>query len=237
LTSATSNYTRLAAAIVIAAVVIGAGIAASSYLESPTTVTRISTIVTTTTSTASVTDTVPLESCNNPVWSANNSSANEDVPVLLMQPESTALICVTYQSAWAGNASEYRSQDLVNGTYQFGIQISKEHCEVSEAGTSCTSTVSHAFKISAIPSTVQPSPATNYITIIYTISSLSNSTGFYDGSAPFDDCNSMPMAVGYAASQVNASDFAPRITPQCIFLPFTPSYVSVGGINVTYIDF
>lgn len=47
----------------------------------------------------------------------------------------------------------------------------------------------------------------NYVTIVYIITALGNSTGFYSESAPWTGCFGMPMAVGYSASQVNASDF------------------------------
>jgi hypothetical protein len=78
---------------------------------------------------------------------------------------------------------------------------------------------------------------TDYVTVVYMVDSLSNSTGFYDGSAPFRYCDAMPMAVGYTASQVNASDFAPRLLNSCPEVPFAPSSVSVGGMGVTWIAF
>jgi hypothetical protein len=149
-----------------------------------------------------------------------------------MQPDETAFICVTYQSAWQGNSSRYSNQYLANGTYQFAMAISKEHCATRG---SCNSTLSHSFVVSGFPSSIQPSAATDYVTVVYTVTALSNSTGFYDSSAPFDYCVGMPMAVGYAASEVGSSDFAPRVLPPCPFLQFTPFSVSVGGMYVIYL--
>jgi hypothetical protein len=210
--------------------VIGAGIFASSYLGTATTVTRTSTIAETIASGLA-------QVCSEQVWNTNSSSTNAELPVLLMQPQSTAYVCVTYQSEWQGNATQHRNGPFANGTYQFALHITNEHCTTSATETSCAgATFSNSFIISA-PFSFQPSAATDYVTVAFTISSLGNSTGFYDGSAPFDGCNAMPMAVGYSASQVNASDFAPRVTPSCLIQAFSPSSVSVGGMNVTYIAF
>ena len=77
--------------------------------------------------------------------------------------------------------------------------------------------------ISAHLSSIQPSAATNCINAVYEVSSLSNSTGFHDGSAPFGHCSAMPMGVGYTATQVNASVFGLRQITSCHFLSFIPS--------------
>ena len=193
------------------------------------------------TSTVTVTTTTGLiQPCSDQVWSANSSSTNADIPVLLMQPESTAFICVTYQSAWRGNPSTYQNLSLVFQSYQFGLSISREQCVTSGGGTACTQNISHSFIISAIPSSIELSGTTDYVTVIYTVNSLSGSTGFYDNSAPYEYCGAMPMAVGYAATQVNASDFPDYTFPAsipCAFSAFTPASVSVGGMNATYIAF
>lgn len=226
----TRNFPHLAVAIVVAGVVIGAGIFATSYLGMVVTVTR--------TSTTTLTSTALIQPCSDKVWSTNSSSTNFNVPVLLMQPESTAFICVTYQSIWEGNSSQYQSLFSGIGSYQFGLSISKEQCATSGGTTSCTANISHSFMVSASPNSIQVSGITDYATVIYTVNSLSNSTGFYDNSAPYlASCISMPMAVGFAASQVNASDFAPRVIPGCPIQMFSPSSVSVGGMNVTYTAF
>jgi hypothetical protein len=232
------DFTRLATAIIVAALVIGAGIAGSAYLRAPTTVTETSTTTSVTTSTTTeVVTTGPSQGCNEGVYNALTSLTLENVPVLLMEPNSTGLVCVTYRSEWQGNSSQYNSQYFVNDTYQFGLSISEKDCGTSGGGTGCSPNVSHSFVISASPSSIRPSPTTDYVSVVYTVTALSNSTGFYDRSAPYDYCIGMPMAVGYSASQVNASDFAPIVVPPCPLLPFVPVGVSVSGMNVEYIPF
>jgi hypothetical protein len=91
--------------------------------------------------------------------------------------------------------------------------------------------------VSASPGSIQPSSTTDYVSVVYTVRALANSTGFYDRSAPYDYCIGMPMAVGYSASQVNSSDFDPIVQPPCALLPFGPVGVSVGGMGVVYVPF
>jgi hypothetical protein len=224
-----SDYARLAAAVVMAAVVIGAAIIASSYLGTATTVTKTVT-------------TGLILPCSDQVWSTS-SSYDSAVPVLLMRPGSTAFICVTYQSAWEGNSSQYTSQD---GKFDhvFSLYITTNQCVSGATENGCTGgwtpTISHSFRIEGSPDLIQPTPDTNYVTVVYTVTALSNATGFYDNSAPYGYCGAMPMAVGYAASQVNASDFPGYLLPWyllCIYVLFTPTSVSVGGMNVTYVAF
>jgi len=257
------NLVGLGLAVVVAGVIIGAGIAAS-YLDTEITVTvtsyptetatafsaQASTAYPTETSTAystqastpysTASETVTIGTpppCNENVYNTKTVLTMENVPVLLMQPGSTASICVTYQSAWQGNSSEYNKLGFGNGTYGFSLSIGKERCETSAGETSCTEIVSNSFIITANPGSIQPSPTTNYVAVVYTVASLANSTGFYDRSAPYEYCIGMPMAVGYSASQVNSSDFSPIVIPPCPLLQFAAVGVSVGGIDVMYIPF
>ncbi len=188
-------------------------------------------------STRTVTQTeTQIEPCNGQlVWSVNSNLTG--VPVLLMQPNSTAYVCVTYQSSWHGDPASFPSQPFANDTYRFGLTITKEQCTTAAGVTACTGTASHSFVISAFPSSIKPTGSTNFISVLYTITALGNSTGFYDDSAPFEYCEGMPMAVGYAASQVNASDFAPRIIHPCAIQFFPPYSVSVTGMSFAYIHF
>ncbi len=222
------SYTRIAIAVVVAAVVIGAGIVASMYLAA------------TATSTGTVTVGPSLARlCNEQVWSAGSSQSNGEVPVLLMQPLSTAYVCVTYQSEWQGSANQYHSEYTSGGTDQLGLYMSPGHCMMVAVGSngesvSCAAGAPNPFMTSG-PFSFQPSAATDYVTVVFTVSSLGNSTGFYD-YAPSNSCGSMPMAVGYTASQLNASDFGPRVQPQgCMPLALEPSSVSVGGMSVAHV--
>jgi hypothetical protein len=234
---AAKSFGRLAIAVVLAAIVIGASIFTSSYFFiGNRTVT--STDVETTTITASATETQML-SCtgDQQVWNSTSSTDANDVPVLLMRPDSTGFICITYRSFWAGNASQFAHQFFVNGTFDFGLLIGKEHCSALSGGTGCITILSRSFIIGAFPSSIRPTVDTDYVTVVYAVTARSNSTGFYDDSAPYGYCQSMPMAVGYSASQVNASDFAPPTLAPCPFLPFAPFSVSIVGMNSTYIRF
>ena len=67
---------------------------------------------------------------------------------------------------------------------------------------------------------------------MYAITALSNSTGFYDSFSPIGS----PVAVGYKAPQVNASDFpyAGLVHPTAVGA-FTPIAAAVTGMNVTYL--
>jgi hypothetical protein len=225
------NYARLAATVVVTAVVIGAGTIASSYFRSGAKVTKTGT-------------SGPIMPCSDQVWNASNSGINSTVPVLLMRPESTAYICVTYQSRWGGNSSLYASQGREGIAYKFSLFIGTYHCVSGAADAGCTegwtSSVSRSFEVAAFPDWILLTPYTDHITVVYTVRALSNSAGFYDNSAPYGYCGAMPMAVGFSPSMANASDFPGYHLPwalHCLISTFTPSAVSVGGMNMTYITF
>jgi hypothetical protein len=205
--------------ILIMAVVIGGGIIASMYLG------------TTTTGTMTI-DPSLAQQCNEQVWSASSRPNSTDVPVLLMQPLSTAYVCVTYQSGWQGNSNQYRTEYTTAWSEQFNFSIFQGQCTLTPVPSiSCVST---PFAVGNPPS-FQVSASTDYVTVVFTVSSLGNSTGFYYYQ-PSDSCDSMPMAVGHAASQVNGSDFDVLVQSQgCMPLAFAPWSVSVGGMSVTYV--
>jgi hypothetical protein len=152
-----------------------------------------------------------------------------------MQPGSTATFCVTYQSEWQGNSTRYAADLFYKGASSFGVSISKEQCGAT-ATTGCSGVLSYSFVTSAFPSLFQPSAGTDYVTVVYTVRSMSNSTGFYDNAVPSGDCASWPMAIGYTASQVNSSDFTLGLSASCI-PEFLWISTSVSGMNVTYIPF
>ncbi len=169
------------------------------------------------------------------VWTVNSSSSL--VPVLLMQPNTTAYACVTYQTWWKGNPNyNFTGSGQPSGTYQFyPFSVANEECTTSGGGVACSPNVSHAFRISAFPPSVNLTVYTDYVNVIYAITSLDNSTGYYSNSVPYEYCTSMPMAVGHPASDVNGSDFGPLLSPDCLFLPLSPVSVSVSGMGVVYL--
>jgi hypothetical protein len=217
---------------IIAAILTGA-ILVAAFLISPI-LQPSKTLITTSTVTTTVSK---LEPCAGQlVWNVNNS-AIDSVPVLLMQPGSTTYICVTYQSSWQGDATKFQQSAVsANDAYEFGLGIGKEHCTAGAQGSfDCTSAISHSFVIQVYPSSIQYTAATDYVSVLYTVTALGNSTGFYDSSAPFQYCYGMPLAVGYTSSQVNGSDFAPRLVHSCPFLFFTPKEVSVAGMSFLHV--
>jgi hypothetical protein len=150
-----------------------------------------------------------------------------------MQPNATAYVCVTYQSQWQADPSKFlQGQPPYNDTFDFSLGVSIEHCFSGPQNSfGCSSTASHSFTVQAYPSSIQPAASMNYVSVLYVFTALANSTGFYDNSVPFQYCDGMPMAVGYAADLVNGSDFAPRLVHSCIFSLFTPKSVSVVGMD------
>ena len=145
------------------------------------------------------------------VWNSSNPTPYEEhTPVLLMSPNTTGYVCVTYQTAWQGNQTLYDSDPayssspfLVNGSYPvypFTV-ASWQGCNLPTGGSSCRQIIYHSFQVSAVPTSIRPSGTMDYVTVIYTITAPGDSMGFYDESAPWTGCLGMPMAVGYPASQ------------------------------------
>ena len=128
-TQPTRSYTRLAIAIVLAAVLISASIFVA-VVGATKTFTETTTLIQS--ATVATTEILP-QNCTDPGWSSTDSS-QAGVPVLLMQPGSTAFICVTYQSPWQGNSTEYQGLSIANDTYEFSLDIGNEHCAPSEGG-------------------------------------------------------------------------------------------------------
>jgi hypothetical protein len=244
--------------IAIIALALGASVGYSISSERTTTVTSYSTIVPsglTTTATivtiSNVTQATTVttgselyQPCNNVVWNTSSPTPYyQHVPVLLMRSNSTAYVCVVYQTAWQGNESLYSIYNsssflLVNGTYQFGyFPVGNYKCSTANGSTTCTETDSHSFVITALPESIRPTASMNYVTVVYIVTALSNSTGFYDRSAPWTGCLFMPIAVGYTASEVNASDFTQEPLHSCFVQFFIPIAEYSTGMSVTYVNF
>jgi len=157
-----------------------------------------------------------------------------------MSPNSTGYVCVTYVTAWSGNPSEFVSRlisfGLPNGTISLSpfLVFSDPVCITPTCG------ISHSFNISVLPSSYTLSNETNYFTVVFVVKALSNSTGFYDVSAPGGPgcMGAIPMAVGYSASQVNASDFTGLPPTNCPAIPiwlYRPVADYASDMNVVFI--
>ena len=185
--------------------------------------------------TTTFTSTVVQPCAGQTVW--NGSSTPWLVPVLLMKPNATAYACVTYQTYWEGNPDfNFTGPGWPTDTFQFyPVQVINEQCTSANGGSGCNPSVSHAFRTSVFPTSVNFTVYTDYVSVIYTITSLSNSTGYYSNSVPYGYCTSMPMAVGHPASDVNGSDIGPLYYPACPRLYMSPISVSVSGMGVVYL--
>lgn len=168
-----------------------------------------------------------------------NDGISPVVPVLLMQPRTTGFICVIYKSVSDGGI-------MPNATgldgYLQGFSIEKSRCVTEGGGTGCSYRPSNAFETSGtrLNSTMPfvSNSSTIYIGVVYSVTALSNATGFYTDSAPRLGCGGFPMAVGYSASQLNAADFVGFFTVYtCPYAPFVPVEVGTIGIQITSVDF
>lgn len=180
----------------------------------------------TTTSTAGGT----VQPCGDLVVRPGNSSL---IPVLLMQPNATAYLCVTYQTAWKGNFTAYPG-----GPYEpyafHPFVVSNEQC--TDNGCKPYG-FSNAFAVGVFPPVVNLTAHTDYVVVLYTITALAGSTGYYSNGVTFGCGPGFPMAVGHSASDVNGSDFGPLLTPSCpvsLYL-LSPVSVSVSGMGVVYL--
>jgi hypothetical protein len=182
--------------------------------------------------TTTITSTMVQPCADQAVWNVNSTSSL--VPVLLMKPNTTAYACVTYQTWWKGNPNyNFTGSGWPFGTFQFySFDVANEQCT---SANGCNPSVSHAFRISVFPTSVNLTVFTDYVSVLYTITSLSNSTGYYSNSVPYGYCTSMPMAVGHPASDVNGSDFGPLLYPNCLGPSLSPISVSVSGMEVIYL--
>lgn len=208
------------AALAVAAILVLGVFAYSSLSARPASATKD---VGTTSAASSSTGT---EACSGylPVWPSNQTGS---IPVLLMQPGSTGLICVHY--GYAGGDWNQNITSLVIGTEGCYGTNGTETCYVDPSGSFTTNGV--------LVSSPESLYETN-VTVIYGVTASSNSTGFYEDSAPLDQCGAMPLAVGYPASQVNATDFPDYVSPasaMCFNIDYFPASVSVSGMTVTYL--
>lgn len=148
-----------------------------------------------------------------------------------MRPNSTGYVCVTYQMAF--NSGSF---SLSNPFQVFPFPVGGL-CSRVNGVTSCDTSNSHSFQNSAIPDYITLPGSMQFFTVVYVVKALNNATGFYNYGEVGIGCGGNPMAVGYSASQVNASDFAlPPIFHGCPAEPFWPFSEYVTGMNVTYIN-
>jgi hypothetical protein len=240
------KYARVAVAIVVSGIIAATGFLVSPLIQSTKTVEQITTTTKTVEEQVTTTTTQILPCTGQQVWNSSSVGYSSPFPVLLMQPSSTGYICVTYRPDWRIGNIPVEDYPTTFPKWSFSLQIAKANCTTSGGGgVSCTNdTISHSFQVSASPSSIQTSNDTDYVTVVYTISALSNSTGFYDKAVPLvgeglaeGGCSVISMAVGYPASQVNASDFSQFPPGVCnTLLSSYPVAVSVSVTGMTFTD-
>lgn len=161
-------------------------------------------------------------------------------PVLLMQPNSTSCVKLTYTII---NHYYEREQNSVTWprVESFPLRIDDWHYYNYGDGFGTTSGKDYtsSFKIMTIPGTVDLAnyPVGSNFTVTYIIKPLANATGFYDESIPMPVCTRYPLAVGYTAEQVNSSDFSDgmitMMSHSCINGQEELKAVEISGMNYT----
>jgi len=221
------NYKLVSAVFVALTVVFGSIAAYDSILGTgapktittgPATVTTtlVSTqeVVSTTTSVQTVTSPVgqcgALESV--PVGGPVQYNATKTTFPVLVMPSLNSTVCLrlTYVEASPGLNSDYKNaifDDQAPGIWKESVlYVNGFFCCVQHLKDYADS-----FSISTFPlsENLTQIPANSTFTIDYFVTPHANATGFYDGFLPMLSpvCLAYPLAVGYQADEVNASDF------------------------------
>jgi len=222
------------AALLAVAIVVGAGAGYVAGYTNERTVTSVSTVVSTSTS---VISNIGAAGCSGTPVDFQAIPVNfTHMPVLLMRPNSPAVVCVTYQDGWNGNASQfsYWTDAFDYGYYFFPTSTYKLTCTSTPQYSGCSSYDSHSVLAAAYPDPIQPQASVAEVTVVYSVYALPNATGFYDRTFIYG-CETPRLAVGYSAQQVNSSDFATIFEHSCPNLPYVPISIAVSGMNVTYV--
>ena len=187
----------------------------------------------------------PPLSCNDQleVWGpgygyGSNESSQSLFPVLLMQPNTTGYVCVTYQSAGGSTSAD------PNPLSATGLDVRYDTCNAAGFCGFWVQSRSFVITQSLLSSTLPfvGNATVHYVSAIYSLTATDNSTGFYEESAPLPPCNMMPLAVGEPAAQLSASDFtqyyglvgAPH---PCFRSQFVAVEVGVIGMQVANVEF
>jgi hypothetical protein len=143
---------------------------------------------------------------------------------------------VVYQANWPAGGDNYttlKDAYFSNGVLNFSAQVIND---VRIANCTCmTDTISHSFLITAEPSSIRPMANLTRIAITYTITHLSNATGFYDHFL----VPRILLSVSHSASQISASDFpyANTVKPGGPVQAYVPISVYVTGADVSYVTY
>ncbi|MDE1764727.1 MAG: hypothetical protein KGI27_00490 [Thaumarchaeota archaeon] len=180
-----------------------------------------------------------LKKCNDstseiptPIPQSGNSSSPKQ-GMLLMKPNSVAMICVKYlrPSGW------HSSIDINNTKLDHPFPVKVENIHVSGNSVSFGNLfVNNVMVSKAQPNTISfgPNDTTTSTVILYTVSARPDSRGYYHLGLPYV-CRDIPLAVGYDTSQLDASAFQDLDT-MCFNFGVETSLVGISGANMTYVD-
>ncbi len=165
-----------------------------------------------------------------------NRHDSNAVPVLLMSSNSTACAKITFTIY--SNYNDCSGQTCPHIiAFDSTLHIGNLHYEKHDNMFSVSpgKDYTNSFNITTIPDSVDLAnyPIGTNFTVTYIIKPLPNATGFYDQSIPKLACESYPLAVGYSADQVNASDFSyiDQLNPPCAAGVYTLTGVEISGMN------
>jgi hypothetical protein len=169
----TANVNRLALVVISVVVVVVAGV---SYflLPSANQGSQSSTFSSGTGGESSTTSTLASQpSCANadPIDYSFPPTLDK-LPVLVSQPGSTIVVCVTYQASWLRPNVTYadiQSAFFPNGVYTFPAPQITQTVPVGPNTTALTYKVSHSFTITYQPTSITPTIDTTTVTIMYSI--------------------------------------------------------------------
>jgi hypothetical protein len=159
-------------------------------------------------------------------------------PAFIMNLDSIACVRVTYTLEGNLTADYVPYGSNFSGSLIIGRYVATYYPDGKISGIGPLA--SHNFLISSIPDSVNISqiPVGSSFSFIYLIRPLSNATGFYDYGIP-EACTGFPaypLAVGYAASQVNASDFFGYVGWSCPYLPWSITSVEFANMEYKVVD-
>jgi hypothetical protein len=149
---------------------------------------------------------------HNPFFPNGTALTINEVPVFLMQPNSTGTICIQNWSIESGNG----------------------YSGNTTAGASKGDSIASDITIIPHPDSITIDNTNK--TIAYTISTSNEANGFYRVSPMFFSCSGIPLAVGYNSSHVFDDDF-PWLweTLPCPFSGINTKIVGLTNIDVAYI--
>ncbi len=161
---------------------------------------------------------------------------------LIMKPGTVAALCVTFASSGGGNLSAGFFSAKVYSVNATPLYNSKHYISGWEYSYNPAPGIKIASNAEMLP-LQNLSPREN-ITVVYTITSDVNFTGYYDLSFPNSCPSKIPLAVVNASQSADASDFPGFLFPSSCALisPQKGPLISVGlvtgvtGINTAWLS-